>query len=119
MAIVKYERTAPYKLNPADRDMFLSLTDAQIEAAADPDDKPLTGSELFRLKVARLAKEARARAGLSQAKFADAYRIKVARIRDLEQGRVEPDSVVVAYLSLIKDDPERARLILRDSPVLT
>jgi putative transcriptional regulator len=118
MAIVKYERTKPYELNAEDRATLLALTDEQIEAAADPDDKPLAGEELFRLKVARLTKDARAKTGLTQAKFAETFMFKVARIRDLEQGRVEPDRVVVAYLSLIKDDPERARLILKGAPVL-
>ncbi len=112
MAIVKYERAAPYTLDRGDRATLLALTDEEIEAGADPDDKPLTSNELFRLRVARLAKDVRAKTGLSQTKFAAAYRIKPARLRDLEQGRVEPDPVMVAYLSLIQDDPERARLIL-------
>jgi putative transcriptional regulator len=119
MAIVKYERAAPYKLKPDERAALLALTDDEIDAAAegDPDAQPLNESELFRLNVARLAKAVRAKAGLSQSKFADVYKIKAARLRDLEQGRVEPDSVVVAYLTMINADPERARIILEDVPV--
>ncbi len=112
MATVKYERTTPYMLNSDDRATLLALTDEQIEAGADPDDPPLTPNALFRLRVARLSKTVRAKTGLSQTKFAAAYRIKPARLRDLEQGRVEPDPVLVAYLSLIQDDPERARMVL-------
>ncbi|MHB8285439.1 MAG: helix-turn-helix domain-containing protein [Caulobacteraceae bacterium] len=118
MAIVKYERTAPYELNTDDRAALLRLTDEEIEAGADPENKPLTSNELFRLRVARLSRDVRAKTGLSQTKFAATYMIKPSRLRDLEQGRVEPDPVVVAYLSIIQDDPERARTILeRAAPV--
>src|SRR5487761_2068648 len=47
----------------------------------------------------------RALTGLSQARFARAYRINVARLRDLEQGRTRPDSALLAYLAVIDREP--------------
>ena len=105
-------------MSPETRARLDALTDEQIPAAAerDPDNPPLTEAELARLGAARVAKTARQRAGLSQAKFAQAYRIKVARLRDLEQGRRTPDPVLVSLLTLIQDDPERAARLLQELP---
>ena len=57
----------------------------------------------------------RARRGLSQAAFARAYRINVARLRDLEQGRTRPDSAVLAYLAVIDEEPDAVRRALAAS----
>jgi putative transcriptional regulator len=86
-----------------------AMTPAEIEAnaATDIDNPPLTDTELARLAAARLAKAARDRSGLSQAQFAARYHINVSRLRDLERGRFrQPDSALVAYLSVIKSDPD-------------
>ena len=50
--------------------------------------------------------------GLSQAEFAAAYRIDPDHLRDLERGLVQPDSVLVAYLTVIDRSPEVVRAAL-------
>ena len=98
----------PPKLAPEVEARLAAMTQDEIEAnaIADLDNPPLTEPELARLAAARLAKAARAEAGLSQAGFAKAYRINVARIRDLERGRFkQPDSALVAYLTVIRSAP--------------
>ena len=105
----------PPKLSPEVEARLAAMTPEAIEAnaLADPDNPPLTEPELARLAAARLAKAARAEAGLSQAKFADAYRINLARIRDLERGRFkQPDSALVAYLTVIRSSPQMVRQAL-------
>jgi putative transcriptional regulator len=49
---------------------------------------------------------------LSQAAFAKTYRINVARLRDLEQGRTQADSALLAYLTVIERDPDAVRRAL-------
>ena len=50
--------------------------------------------------------------GLSQSEFAAAYRIDLEHLRDLERGAVQPDSALVAYLSVIDRAPELVRTTL-------
>ena len=50
--------------------------------------------------------------GLSQADFAAAYRIDPDHLRELERGLVQPDSVLVAYLTVIDRAPELVRAAL-------
>ena len=118
MGIVRYVRdpAQPYRMSDEGRARLEALTDEKITAAAesDPDNPPLTDEEFERIHAIQIARAARRRAGLSQAKFAKAYRIKVARLRDLEQGRRQPDPVLVSLLTLIGDDPERAARLLAD-----
>jgi putative transcriptional regulator len=84
------------------------MTDEEITLAAlsDPDNPPLTGEEFARMVPANFVRRVRAGTGLSQAKFAERYRINHARLRDLEQGRGAPDSALVAYLEVIAREPE-------------
>ena len=118
MAIVRYvhDPAHPYRMSESERARLDALTDEEITAAAesDPDNPLLTDEEFERIRAIQVARAARERAGLSQAKFAKAYRIKVARLRDLEQGRRQPDPVLVSLLTLIGDDPERAARLLAD-----
>jgi len=44
--------------------------------------------------------------GLTQEAFARRYGFNLARLRDLEQGRTRPDSVVRAYLRVIERNPK-------------
>jgi putative transcriptional regulator len=107
---------ARFKLDPAhppvlDADTAARLdamTDADLTAQAlsDPDNLPLTEEELARLASARRVRSVRARTGLSQQRFADTYRINIARLRDLEQGRTRADSALLAYLAVIEGEPE-------------
>ena len=89
-----------------------AMTSNEIDANAssDPDNQPLTETELARMAAARLAQSVREVVGLSQSQFASTYRINVGRLRDLERGRfLRPDSALVAYLTVIKSAPEVVR----------
>lgn len=106
---------SPPKLSPEDRAQMEALTDEQITTAAeaDPDNLPLTAAELERLDMRVLARRARGRTGLSQSQFAGAYRINLARLRDLEQGRYKTrDSALAAYLLVIAQEPDTVRRAL-------
>ena len=107
---------ARFKLDPAcppvlDTDAAARLdamTDAQLtsQALSDPDNPPLTHDELERIASARRVRAVRAQTGMSQQGFAETYRINVARLRDLEQGRTRADSALLAYLAVIEGEPE-------------
>jgi len=95
-----------------------ALTDEEITAAAlgDPDNPPLTEEEFARMVPGNFVRRVRASTGLSQAKFAERYRINHARLRDLEQGRGAPDSALVAYLQVIAREPEAVDRALNAAP---
>ncbi|WP_372786329.1 helix-turn-helix domain-containing protein [Phenylobacterium sp.] len=110
MAIVRFtlDPKNPPKLTDAQRARLDALTDEEITAAAlsDPDNPPLTEVELQIFDDVNFLREVRERTGLSQAKFARAYRINLARLRDLEQGRTRPDSALRAYYTVIAQRPD-------------
>jgi len=111
MATVKH-RPDPSRLetlSEAERARLDAMDDAAITQAAadDPDNPPLNETELNRAALARAAKRARAKVGLSQRAFAERYRIGHARLRDLEQGRGRrADSALLAYLTVIEHAPD-------------
>ena len=51
--------------------------------------------------------------GLNQAEFAKAYRIDRDLLRALERGLVQPDSALVAYLTVIDRAPDMVRCALQ------
>jgi len=53
--------------------------------------------------------------GLSREAFAQAFRIDLEQLRAFERGEAEPDSAMVAYLTVIDRDPELVRRALRVS----
>jgi putative transcriptional regulator len=95
-----------------------AMTDAEIEAAAlsDPDNPPMTEEELTRMEAGVPIQRIRRRTGLSQAQFAAQYRINLARLRDLEQGRTRADSALLAYLTLIDREPNVVKRVLAEAP---
>ncbi len=105
---------SPPKLSSAQSKRLDAMTDAVITAGAeaDSDNPPLTDAELDKLRTARAVRQARQRSGLSQPVFARTYRINLARLRDLEQGRTQADSALLAYLTVIEKDPESVRRAL-------
>jgi putative transcriptional regulator len=107
----------PPKLTPEEEARLDAMTDEEIEANAlsDPDNPPLTEEELEHLMAVGLVRKARAASGLTQPQFARAYRFSLGRLRDLEQGRTRADSAVLAYLELIRRDPEAVRRALEDA----
>jgi putative transcriptional regulator len=90
------------------------MTDAEITAAAesDPDNPPLTDEELDRMQAIQRVRAVRAHTGLSQSAFARTFHINVGRLRDLEQGRSQPDSAMLAYLAVIDREPDAVRRAL-------
>ena len=101
-------------LSADERARLDALDDDMITAAAmsDEDNLPATEEEAARFEAARIVRRVRARTGLSQQRFADAYAINVARLRDLEQGRSKPDSALLAYLTVIDQEPEAVKRAL-------
>lgn len=100
---------------PLRPDSTLTAADeAAIAAAAtsDADNPEWTEDEVQRARGARLARRAREAAGLSQAAFAQTFRVSLGRLRDLEQGRYRPEPSLLAYLALVAEDPARVRAVL-------
>jgi putative transcriptional regulator len=110
VAIVRYtpDPNRRYRFTTEERNRLDALSDEEITAAAlsDPDNPPLTEEELQILDDVRFLREVRRETGLSQAKFAETFRINLARLRDLEQGRTRPDSALRAYYTIIARRPE-------------
>ena len=50
--------------------------------------------------------------GLNQTQFAEAYRIDLDHLRSLERGDLQPDPLLVAYLTVIDREPARVRAAL-------
>lgn len=107
----------PPALSAAEKIRLDAMDDAALSAAAasDADNPPLSDGELDRLTAARHVRQVRAHTGLSQAVFAQTFRINVARLRDLEQGRTQPDSAVLAYLAVIDKEPDAVRRALESA----
>jgi putative transcriptional regulator len=114
MARFKLDANALPALNEAEAKRLDAMSDAEITSAAlsDADNPPLSDDELARAAMARKVRDVRAHSGLSQARFAQEYRINVARLRDLEQGRTKADSAMLAYLTVIEKAPEVVRRAL-------
>jgi putative transcriptional regulator len=94
------------------------MTEAEVQKAAlcDPDAQPLSEERLKRVRRIPFAKHVRWAIGLSQAEFAERFRIPVGTLRDWEQGRVEPDQAARAYLQVIACDPDAVREALAEKP---
>ena len=110
------DRKNPPTFSKGEKARLDAMTDEEITAAAksDPDNPPLTDEELARVRLARRIQAVRARTGLSQSRFAELYHINVGRLRDMEQGRTQPDSAMQAYLAVIEREPEAVGRALRE-----
>lgn len=93
-----------------------SMTPEEIERNAfeDPDNPPWTEEEFARGFFARDVRRAREKTGLTQQQFSERFQIGLARLRDWEQGRYNPDSVAKAYVRLIAKDPDAVARALAD-----
>lgn len=58
-------------------------------------------------------KALRTRLHMTQEQFAARYNLNVARVRDWEQGRSQPDGAVRAYLTVIEQEPSAVERALR------
>ena len=121
MARFTYDPKNPPTVSKEEWARLEAMTDEEITAAAnsDPDNPPLTDEELARVRTARRIQAVRAHTGLSQRQFAELYRINVGRLRDLEQGRTQPDSAMLAYLTVIEREPEAVKRALRKEAKVT
>jgi putative transcriptional regulator len=123
MATVRYtfDPAHPRGLSAEERTRLDAMTPEQIEenARTDPDNPPLTDEEMERGLFGRDVRRLRQSLALSQKEFAERYAINLARLRDWEQGRFNPDSVTRAYIKLIAHDPEGARKVLEGSAART
>jgi putative transcriptional regulator len=108
MPIFVLDPKNPPELTPKQQARLNALTDEELElnALTDPDNPPLTREELERGVLGRRVRLARQASGLSQAEFAERFRIPVATLRDWEQGRRKPDAASLAYLTVIEREPE-------------
>ena len=106
----------PPEMTAAELARLDAMADAEITAAAisDPDNPPLSDEELARIRTVRIVRHVRARTGLSQTRFAQAFHISVGRLRDLEQGRTQADSALLAYLAVIDREPEAVKRALAE-----
>jgi len=84
----------------------MSPEEIEQNALDDPDNPPSTDEELDRGVTARRVRLLRQSLGLSQPDFAERYRINLARLRDIEQGRTMPDSAFLAYITVIARERE-------------
>jgi putative transcriptional regulator len=110
MSIVRYrpDPGRPVQLTPEEEAFLDALTpeDRERSAREDPDNPPSMEEELDRGLAARDVRLTREKTGLSQSQFAKRYRINLARLRDVEQGRTMPDSAFLAYIRVINREPE-------------
>jgi putative transcriptional regulator len=109
------KRGAQYRFSQGERSRFDKLTDAEIEARAlsDPDNPPQTKEQLRRMVLAREVRLTREKLGLSQPEFAARFHIGVARLRDFEQARSEPDFIVRVFLRMIYEDPAKVDRLVK------
>ncbi|MBA3810779.1 MAG: helix-turn-helix domain-containing protein [Caulobacteraceae bacterium] len=110
MPTIRFARDAdhPPRFTAKELARLDAMTPEDVEAAArdDADNPPLTDRELALMTSARIVRDARRSAGLSQAQFARRFRINHARLRDLERGRSKADSALTAYLKVIASAPD-------------
>ena len=94
-----------------------AMTDAEAQAAAlaDPDCPPPRADQSLR-RMAQ-AKRIRLQLRLSQAEFADRYRIPLPTLVAWERHDSDPDAVAETYLDAIAADPDSlARAVVRERP---
>lgn len=85
-----------------------------MKKTLDPDNSPLTDSELRRMRRTPQVRVIRRALKLSQEEFAQRYGISVGTLRDWEQNRSTPDLAAQAYLKVIAHEPEMVRKALAD-----
>lgn len=108
MGNAKLDPTNPPILSAATIARLDAMTPDDIErnAREDADNPPMTEDELVRLRRGAWVRSVRRGLDMTQAAFADTYGIRVARLRDWEQGRFVPDEVSQAYLEAIRRHPQ-------------
>jgi len=72
----------------------------------DPEDFDVTEAAMQRALKGRRIRMARNAAQLTQAEFAERFRIPVGTLRDWEQSRATPPDFAMVYIALIERDPD-------------
>ena len=111
----KRKRGASFRFTEKERNRLkdVSDTEAEARALADVDNPPLSEQQLRRMVLAREVRLVREKTGLSQPQFAARFHIGLARLRDFEQARSEPDFVVRVFLRMIQEDPGKAERLVK------
>jgi putative transcriptional regulator len=109
------KRGASFRFSDKERKRLKDVGDAKAEtqALADADNPPLSEQQLHRMALAREVRLVREKTGLSQPQFAARFHIGLARLRDFEQARSEPDFVVRVFLRMIQEDPGKAERLVK------
>jgi putative transcriptional regulator len=92
---------------PTDLAHLDALTDDEIEtlALADPDNPPLSETDIQRLPRTPRVTMIRRALGLTPAEFSARFRIPLYSLDDWERGRSTPDAIASTYLFVIASDP--------------
>lgn len=86
--------------------------DVEKAALSDPDARPLSKTDLKRMKRMPQARVVRRALQLTQEEFAARFHIPLGTLRDWEQGRSDPDQPARAFLTLIARDPDHVSKVL-------
>ncbi len=73
---------------------------------SDAEDFEVTADGLDRAQRARLIRKTRTGLGLSQAEFANRFRVPVGTLRDWEQARATAPDFAIAYVRVIARHPD-------------
>jgi putative transcriptional regulator len=107
------KRGASFRFTDKERKRLNDVSDAEEQALADIDNPPVSEQQLRRMALAREVRLVREKTGLSQPQFAARFHIGLARLRDFEQARSEPDFVVRVFLRMIQEDPGKAERLVK------
>ena len=105
-------------ISRTDWDRVRAMTEEEIDAnaAADPDNPPLTPEELSRMRLVPDPKRIRQRLGMTQEQFAAGFQVPLGTLRDWEQGTRIPDSAARTLLRVIDRNPEMVLATLATKP---
>jgi putative transcriptional regulator len=91
--------------SPAQWAVPMTLEEVEMAALSDPDSQPATAEQLARMAAVPFVTRLRRKLAISQAEFAERYRIPLGTLRDWEQNRATPDAAAAAYLTVIAAHP--------------
>lgn len=108
------KRGAPFRFSDQERKRLKALgaSEADAKARSDADNPPVDEARLGRMALAREVRLIREKTGLSQPQFAARFHLGLARLRDYEQARSEPDIPIRVFLRLIQEDPAHAKRLI-------
>ena len=107
----------PFRYTPDELARLEAMTDEEIEANAlsDPDNPPSSEASLKRAQKARFMRMTREAMDLTQEAFAKRFRLTLGRLRDLEQGRTEPDDALLSYFAVIRKDAALVTQVIEET----